>query len=130
MTAIGYDRAAITLLVVVPNIAVDAMRWTSVPGAPAPDTGALQSEADAKAQKLLRRTIDRLPAELPVKYRIRRGKPGSEICAQAAECGEYRAILLGARGRGRLGTLTGSVSSYVLHHAHTNVIVVHSPRAA
>ena len=38
------------------------------------------------------------------------------------------AILLGARGVGRVGALVGSVSSYVMHHSDTAVFVAHAPR--
>jgi nucleotide-binding universal stress UspA family protein len=40
---------------------------------------------------------------------------------------DYDAILLGARGVGRVGALVGSVSSYVMHHADTAVFVAHAP---
>jgi nucleotide-binding universal stress UspA family protein len=125
ITAGLRDNAAITLLVVVPDLLAAPPHW-AVTGAADPAT--LQRDIDDDACKLLRDLVARLPDDLPVKTRIRRGKPGPEICAQAKECGEYDAILLGARGVGRVGALTGSVSSYVMHHADTSVIVVHPPR--
>jgi nucleotide-binding universal stress UspA family protein len=124
ITAAHRDHAAITLLTVVPDMLAKPSHW-SVAANPA----AMQQEIDDDACALLRDIVARLPDDLPVKTRIRRGKPGPEICAQANECGEYDAILLGARGVGRVGALTGSVSSYVMHHADTTVIVVHPPRA-
>jgi nucleotide-binding universal stress UspA family protein len=57
---------------------------------------------------------------------IRHGKAGPEIVAQSKE-NEYDAILLGARGLGRVGALIGSVSQYVMHHADTPVFVAHAP---
>ena len=60
---------------------------------------------------------------------MRHGKAGPEIVAQA-EKHDYDAILLGARGVGRVGTLIGSVSAYVLRHAPTSVFVAHAPRTA
>ena len=48
----------------------------------------------------------------------------------AAEEGEHDAILLGARGVGRVGSLMGSVSQHVLHHASVTVFVAHAPRGA
>jgi nucleotide-binding universal stress UspA family protein len=125
VTAGHQDHAAITLLVVVPNMVVESSKW---PVTGAPDPAQLQSEADDEAQRLLRRVVDRMPADLTVKTVIRHGRPGPEICAQAEACGEYDAILLGARGVGRVGAITGSVSSYVMHHAKTAVIVVHPAR--
>jgi nucleotide-binding universal stress UspA family protein len=41
---------------------------------------------------------------------------------------EADAILLGARGVGRIAALMGSVSQHVLHHAQTAVFVAHAPR--
>ena len=41
--------------------------------------------------------------------------------------GEHDAILLGARV-GRVGSLMGSVSQHVLHHASVTVFVAHAPR--
>ena len=35
------------------------------------------------------------------------------------------AIILGARGVGRVGSMLGSVSSYVMHHAKSAVFVAH-----
>jgi nucleotide-binding universal stress UspA family protein len=125
LTAGRWDNAAITLLMVVPDVRAGATRW-AVAGTP--DPAALQREMDEDANRQLRDIVARLPSDLPVKTRIRHGKPGAEICAQAKECGEYDAILLGARGVGRVGALTGSVSTYVMHHAETTVIVVHPPR--
>jgi nucleotide-binding universal stress UspA family protein len=125
ITVAHRDHAAVTLLVVVPDFATKAGGWVT-PGAPCP--AVLQEEADTNACRLLRETVERLPADIPVTTVLRRGKPGPEICAQARECGNYDAILLGARGVGRIGSLTGSVSSYVLRHADTAVFIAHPPR--
>ena len=51
---------------------------------------------------------------------------GTEIAAEAAT-GKYDAILIGARGVGVVGSLLGSVSQYVLHHAKIAVFVTHAP---
>jgi nucleotide-binding universal stress UspA family protein len=127
VTAAHRDHAAVTLLVVVPDFFVEASRWPMVG---APDPASLQAEADDAAWRLLRETVDRMPADVPLTTVLRRGKPGPEICAQARERGDYDAILLGARGVGRIGSLMGSVSSYVLSHAETAVFVAHPPRKA
>jgi nucleotide-binding universal stress UspA family protein len=123
VTAARRDNAAITLLVVTPDFLSDSRIWTTG----APDPAALQAEADADAERLLRDTVDRMPAGVPVTRRLRHGKAGPEIVAQAREC-DYDAILLGARGLGRVRALVGSVSSYVMHHADTAVFVAHAPR--
>jgi nucleotide-binding universal stress UspA family protein len=124
VTAARRDNAAITLLAVVPDILAESRRWISG----GPDPGALQEAADAETQRMLRETVDRIPADIPVKTLVRHGKPGPEIVGQADEH-DYDAILLGARGVGRVGALIGSVSAYVLRHASTSVIVVHAPAA-
>ena len=123
VTAARRDHATLTLLVVVPNVTAESGRWITG-GAPDPRT--LQEDADAFAQKTLRHAIARLPDDLSVTSVVRRGKPGPEIVAQSA-ADTYDAILLGARGLGRVGLLTGSVSSYVLHHATIPVFVAHAP---
>jgi nucleotide-binding universal stress UspA family protein len=51
---------------------------------------------------------------------------GAEIVARACEH-DYDAVLLGARGLGRVGALLGSVSAYVLHRAPVPVFVAHAP---
>jgi nucleotide-binding universal stress UspA family protein len=123
VTAARRDNAAITLLVVTPDFLADSRLWTTG----SPDPNALQKEADEDAERLLNDTVDRLPQGIPVTKRLRHGKAGPEIVAQAREC-DYDAILLGARGVGRVGALVGSVSSYVMHHADTAVFVAHPPR--
>jgi nucleotide-binding universal stress UspA family protein len=123
VTAARRDHAAITLLAVVPDLIAESRHWMTG----APDPCALQDEADEEAARMLRETLARIPDDIPVKTVIRHGKAGPEIVAQAREH-DYDAILLGARGVGRVGALIGSVSSYVLHHADTTVIVAHAPR--
>jgi len=52
------------------------------------------------------------------------GLPGEEICKLAAER-EARLLVIGAHGWNSIGRLLhGSVSTYVLHHASTPVLVV------
>ena len=73
------------------------------------------------------RDVARIPADIAVHKIYRRGKAGPEI-VKAAKEGDYDAIILGARGVGRVGAMMGSVSSYVLHHADIAVFVAHAPR--
>jgi nucleotide-binding universal stress UspA family protein len=124
VTAARRDNAAITLLTVVPDIVAESRTFWI---AGTSDPTVLQEEADAATQRMLRETVGRIPADIPVTTVIRHGKAGPEIVAQAAEH-DYDAILLGARGVGRVGTLIGSVSAYVLRHASTSVFVAHAPR--
>jgi nucleotide-binding universal stress UspA family protein len=123
VTAARRDHAAITLLAVVPDFVAEASGWVTG----SPDPAALQREADAEAERLLAATVDRIPEDIPVTKCLRHGKPGPEIVAMSREH-DYDAILVGARGVGRVGALVGSVSSYVLHHADTAVFVAHAPR--
>ena len=73
ITAGHADHAAITLLVVVPDVIAEASRW-AVAGMP--DPAQMQREADEEARRLLREVVDRLPADLPVKALVRHGRPG------------------------------------------------------
>jgi nucleotide-binding universal stress UspA family protein len=123
VTAARRDNAAITLLVVTPDFAAEARTW--IAGSPNP--AQLQREADEEAERLLSDTVERIPADIPVTKQLRHGKAGPEIVAES-RAHEYDAILLGARGVGRVGALVGSVSSYVLHHADIAVFVAHAPR--
>jgi nucleotide-binding universal stress UspA family protein len=124
VTVARRDHAAITLLTIVPDMLVASARWITISGAP--DPARLQEEADADAQRILRETVARIPQDIPVTTVIRHGKAGPEIVAQLCEH-EYDAVLLGARGVGRVGALIGSVSVYVLHHAPVPVFVAHAP---
>ncbi len=114
------DNAALTLLTVEPDVNAEAFRW-SASGSASP--AALQQEVHEESDRTLRGAIERIPEDIPVTTIHRFGKAGPEIVAEA-ERGEYDAILIGARGVGRVGTvLLGSVSQYVMHHAGTHVIV-------
>jgi nucleotide-binding universal stress UspA family protein len=124
VTAARRDHAAITLLAVTPDFIADTRIWAT--GAPDPAT--LQTEADEEASRLLADTVERIPDDIPVTKCLRHGKAGPEIVAQAREH-DYDAILLGARGVGRVGAaLVGSVSNYVMNHADIAVFVAHAPR--
>ena len=51
-------------------------------------------------------------------------KPGAAICECAADRGATY-IVTGTRGLGKIRrTIMGSVSDYVIHHAHVPVLVV------
>jgi nucleotide-binding universal stress UspA family protein len=124
ITAAQRDNASITLLAVVPNVRCELACWpTPCP----PDPDALQREADAEAAARLAAAAGRVPEGIPVTTVVRHGKAAREIVAQTQEV-EYDAVILGARGVGRIGTILGSVSNHVLHHADTSVFVAHAPR--
>ena len=121
ITVARRDNAALTLLCVAPDADHDIGRFALAAGV----VPASQDELDAEAEKILRATVALVPDELPVRTVVRRGKPGPAIVAHARE-ENYDAILVGARGVGRVGAIIGSVSAYVLSHADVDVFVAHS----
>ena len=111
-----------TLITVGPDLSTEPAAWS------VPVTGALDQQAvDDDGCKRLDATVARIPADIAVHTLYRRGKAGPEIVKAARE-GDYDAIMLGARGVGRVGAMMGSVSSHVLHHADIAVFVAHAPR--
>ena len=122
VTVARRDHATITLITVGPDVATGPAAW-SVPVAGTID----QDAVDADCGKQLKTTLAQIPADICVHTLYRRGKPGPEI-VKAAKEGDYDAIILGARGLGRVGALMGSVSSHVLHHADIAVFVAHAPK--
>lgn len=112
------DHAKLTLICVSP----EPWRW----GAQTAYAPTLQSELDQEAERTLSDAVKRIPDEIPVTTQIRRGKPGAEIVA-AAGAGDYDAVLLGARGLGRIRSMLGSVSNHVLHEAGIAVFIAHAP---
>ena len=123
LTAATRDRAHLTLLAVVSETWLESAGIAAGAGDPA----TLRKAAEHHAQRVLREAVDRLPGDIPVTTVVRHGKPGPEIVAQSSS-GNYDAIVLGARGLGRIGALIGSVSTYVMHHADTAVFVARTAR--
>jgi nucleotide-binding universal stress UspA family protein len=122
VTAARRDNATITLITVGPDLTTGPAAW-SVPVAGTMD----QSAVDDDCCKRMREIVARIPPDIAVHTLYRRGKPGPEI-VKAAKEGDFDAIILGARGVGRVGALMGSVSSHVLHHAEIAVFVAHAPK--
>ncbi|MBD2426459.1 universal stress protein [Phormidium sp. FACHB-1136] len=87
-----------------------------------------QEQMDATLEHT-RQWLDTLEAQaqeagIEVSWDWRGGEVGPQICDIAKQY-EADLIVIGRRGRGRLQTaLLGSVSNYVLHHAHCSVLVV------
>jgi nucleotide-binding universal stress UspA family protein len=119
--AVQRNHARMTIIAVAEDV-------TRRPGAIAFDP-TLQQQVDATTETHLREAVASVPDDIPVTTLFRRGRGGPAIVA-AAEEGEYDAILLGARGVGRVGALMGSVSQHVLHNASVTVFVAHAPRGA
>jgi nucleotide-binding universal stress UspA family protein len=116
------DHAAITIISVAPDMAVEVSRWAWATATPQD----LQTDADNQALATLQAAVDQIPEDIPVTKIFRRGKPGREI-AKAATESSYDAILMGARGAGGISGLMGSVSRHVLQHASTTVFTAHAP---
>jgi nucleotide-binding universal stress UspA family protein len=121
VTAAHRDNAAIALICVAPDVVADAMRWPWP--VPVPTD---QEAADKFADDILRDAVARIPEDIPVTMIIKRGRPGHEIVAHVNES-TYDAVLMGARGVGRVEALIGSVSQYVMRHATIAVFVAHAP---
>lgn len=122
LTATRREHGQLTLIGVAPKVMqTAALARTGI------SSEQLQAEADTEAERALRNAVHRLPEDVSATTLFRQGKPGPEIVAEAAS-GRYDAILLGARGVGRVGSLIGSVSQYVLHRAEIPVIIIHAPR--
>jgi nucleotide-binding universal stress UspA family protein len=122
LTATRREHGQLTLIGVAPKVMqTAALARTGI------SAEQLQDEANTEAEQALRDAVRRLPDDVSATTLFRQGKPGPEIVAEAAS-GRYDAILLGARGVGRVGALIGSVSQYVLHRAAIPVIIIHAPR--
>jgi nucleotide-binding universal stress UspA family protein len=116
------DRARLTVLTVIPNVTESAAMAYGA----GVDPVAMQRDADHGADRSMRAAIDAVPQEQPVESVQRRGHAGPEIVAQV-KAGNHDAVVLGARGLGRIGSMFGSVSQHVLHHAGCAVFVGHLP---
>jgi len=121
--AIGErDRSRLTILTVIPNVGESAgLAYGS-----GLDPVALQADADRSAERTMRAALDAVPDDQPVDSVQRRGHAGPEIVAQVKD-GNHDAVILGARGLGRIGSMFGSVSQHVLHHAGIAVFIGHLP---
>jgi nucleotide-binding universal stress UspA family protein len=122
VTAARRNNASVTLICVAPDVVADVARipW------PAQVVPTDQEEADRHAEQLLAAAVDLIPDDIPVTKVIKRGRPGQQIVAHAKES-TYDAILLGARGLGRVEAMLGSVSQFVMHNAEVAVFVAHAP---
>jgi nucleotide-binding universal stress UspA family protein len=118
------DHARLTVMTVVPNVGEGAAAsYVAV------NPVALQHEADREGERTLRAAVDTVPDDLPVRSLLRHGHAGPEIVAEI-RASRHDVVVLGARGLGRIGSLAGSVSQYVLHHAKVAVFVAHAPPPA
>jgi nucleotide-binding universal stress UspA family protein len=124
VTAARRDNATVTLITIGPDMTSSPATWSVAIAGPLD-----QGKIDEEGRTRLDETVARIPADISVHTIYRRGKAGCEI-VKASKEGDFDAIILGARGVGRVGAMMGSVSSYVLHHADIAVFVAHAPREA
>jgi nucleotide-binding universal stress UspA family protein len=116
------DHATLTLLTAVAAGARWGGPWAPVvPGVP-------EAEACAEAEARLRAAASRIPAGIGVRLIVREGRPGPVI-VEEADPARYDAIVMGARGGGRLHALLGSTTGYVLKRSAVTVFTAH-PGAA
>ena len=111
-------NARLTIISVAPEVPTYAFRAGI-------DVHALAKEAEAETEKLIRKSVDSLPADLQVTTVLKHGHPGEEICRQIHE-GGHDLVALGSRGLGRMTSrMLGSVGAYVHFHSRTTMLVVH-----
>jgi nucleotide-binding universal stress UspA family protein len=118
------DHARLGILTVVPNVNESA----ALAYGAGVDPVALQGDADRAADRTMREAVEAVPSEQPVDSITRHGHAGAEIVAQVRD-GGHDAVVLGARGLGRIAAAFGSVSNHVLHHAGVAVFIGHLPDA-
>lgn len=114
----GLNNAEVTLLCVVDlNKEVAAFEQVSL-------SGYVPAELKEGAYNLLTELMHEIPREVKAKAKVEVGTP-AEVIVETAQDGEFDLIVMGSRGFGTLKSLImGSVSQYVLQHAHCPVLVV------
>jgi nucleotide-binding universal stress UspA family protein len=86
----------------------------------------LARDAETEGEMILRRAVQRVPADVSVSTRLSR-EPVRPALIHQIEDGAHDLVVMGSRGRGALrSALLGSVSHYVLHHSPVPVLIVHA----
>ncbi|HTA05109.1 MAG TPA: universal stress protein [Solirubrobacteraceae bacterium] len=102
-------------------------------GAGATAAAELARGAEAEAEAINKRAVERVPEHISVSS-IVSGEPVRSALIQQIYDGHHDLVVMGSRGRGALrSALLGSVSHYVLHHSPVPVLIVHAevePRQA
>jgi nucleotide-binding universal stress UspA family protein len=84
------------------------------------------ADLEKEAVQLMRRAVERVPADVPVTTVISR-KPIRHALAARLKAADYDLLVMGSRGRGALtSSLLGSVSHYALNHCPIPVLIVHA----
>lgn len=89
------------------------------------DPASIEIELSKAAENIGDKTAGQLEeAGFTTEVIVVEGDPGEKLCSLAEEH-EVEGIVMGRRGRGRVGEiLLGSISHYVIHHASVPVMVV------
>jgi nucleotide-binding universal stress UspA family protein len=88
------------------------------------DTDALQAEAEAESEGIVRDAAKGLSDDLPVTTLVKQGHPGEEIVKQV-EAGGHDLVVMGSRGLGRISSnIFGSVGGYVHYHARVPMLII------
>jgi nucleotide-binding universal stress UspA family protein len=144
MTETSTDTSATPFIVVGvdgSDSAIDALRWAAgqaeLTGATlklvtawqlpmaygAPLGGLGNYDAQGTASEVLNETVTKAGVTLPVDTEVIQGSSAARL-VEASEGAQL--VVVGRRGHGELvGVLIGSVSAYVIAHAHCPVVVVH-----
>lgn len=132
----NYSPSEYSIIVVSVAAAPDIMKQYARSVEPEQDlvdslSDKLRDEVRKDARDISEVTAERFTsADYDVKVEVPIGRPGEEIC-RLAESEAVDGIVMGRRGRGRIGEiLLGSVSHYVVHHASCAVTLVPSQSEA
>jgi nucleotide-binding universal stress UspA family protein len=82
------------------------------------------AEAEKHVKEMKKPFEDKLKElKIPYTFRLEEGSPGQHLC-HIANHDKVDFIVIGTRGLGMVRrTILGSVSDYVLHHAHCPVVI-------
>jgi nucleotide-binding universal stress UspA family protein len=84
-----------------------------------------EAELEQAAEKIAAEGEALVPVGIPVSARTAAGHAGIELLKRA-DAADHDLIVMGSRGRGAVrSAVLGSISHYVLNHAHVPVLVVH-----
>lgn len=110
-------NSRLTLISVAPEVPAFAYRAGV-------DAEALEREAVAETERLLREAADSLPDDLPVTTVLKKGHAGERI-VERIDGGGHDLLVMGSRGRGRVASnLFGSVAAYVHFHSRVPMLVI------
>lgn len=102
----------------------EACDFSDAPSAPAAEKMMIDKRQEiVQLEQKYMDVIKGQEVDLKGKFRTHGGKPGEVICKLAEEEGASM-IVCGTRGMGKIRrTIMGSVSDYIVHHAHVPVLV-------